>query len=168
MAERAEAPPARPGAIVPGRWTAREEGDFVFFLIGMRVNRPWHLPRAWPAFVSMPRMLAELAHDPQSGLLGCKRVWLRGGPVLVQYWRDLDRLMAYATDKAKLHRPAWAAFNRSIGGDGSVGIWHETYAVRAGNRETIYTNMPRVGVARFGEHLTAQGARETARRRMTA
>jgi hypothetical protein len=28
--------------------------------------------------------------------------------------------------------PAWKAFKQSIGTDGSVGIWHETFAVAAG------------------------------------
>jgi hypothetical protein len=31
-------------------------------------------------------------------------------------------------------------------GDGAVGIWHETYVVPAGNTETIYGNMPLLGL----------------------
>ena len=27
--------------IMPGRWTARPQGDFVVFIIGMRINRWW-------------------------------------------------------------------------------------------------------------------------------
>lgn len=168
MAAEPEAAQPGPGGIFAGRWTARLDGDFVVFLIGMRVNRLWHLRRALPVFTSMRAMLRDLSRNPESGLLGWERGFMRGGPFLVQYWRDLDRLMAYASDATSPHRPAWAAFNRTIGGDGSVGIWHETYSVRAGGWETIYTNMPRVGVARFGEHLTAQGARQTARGRMSA
>ena len=29
------------GAIIPQRMTAEVDGDFVVFLIGMRINKPW-------------------------------------------------------------------------------------------------------------------------------
>jgi hypothetical protein len=56
--------------IHPGRYTAEIEGDFVVFLIGMRLNRPWKVHRWLPVFAAMPRMLRELARDPERGLLG--------------------------------------------------------------------------------------------------
>ena len=31
---------------------------------------------------------------------------------------------------------------------GDIGIWHETYLIRAGEYETVYGSMPRVGLAR--------------------
>ncbi len=46
------------------RLTADVEGDFVVFMIGMRVNRPWKLHRWLPVFLAMPRMLR--AHLPAS------------------------------------------------------------------------------------------------------
>ena len=64
------------------------------------------------------------------------------------------------------HLPAWRRFNQTIGTDGSVGIWHETYAVEPGHHEAIYNNMPVFGLAKASEHVPAQGRLETARRRL--
>ena len=49
------------------RMTALIEGDFVVFLIGMRINKPWKLHKWLPVFFGMPRMLKELQRDPASG-----------------------------------------------------------------------------------------------------
>ena len=51
-----------------GRYTADLEGvdgEIVVFLIGMRVNRPWKVPRWWPVFSAMPRMLRHLEQHPE-------------------------------------------------------------------------------------------------------
>jgi len=48
------------------RMTVEIEGDFVVFLIGMRLNKPWKIHKWLPVFVAMPRMLKELAGRPQS------------------------------------------------------------------------------------------------------
>ena len=53
-----------------------------------------------------------------------------------------------------------------IGGDGSVGIWHETYQVQAGGYECIYGNMPLWGLGKVGEHVPVVGRMETAKSRM--
>ena len=46
----------------------------------MRVNQPWR-PDLWlPVFTAMPRMLAELAADPDSGMLGYRLTLGEGGP----------------------------------------------------------------------------------------
>ena len=56
--------------IIAERVTAAIEGDFVVFVIGMRINRFWK-PHKWlPVFLAMPRMLKELAQRPDSGFLG--------------------------------------------------------------------------------------------------
>ncbi len=139
-------------AMFPGRYTATIEGDFVVFLIGMRVNRPWKVHRWLPVFVAMPMMLRELEKAPDSGLLGATQGWLTTGPVVVQYWRSFEQLERYARDPDAGHLPAWRRFNRLVRASGDVGIWHETYRVRAGEYETIYGNVPRTGLARFGDH----------------
>jgi hypothetical protein len=55
---------------------------------------------------------------------------------------------------------------KAIGSDGSVGIWHESYLVPAGQYETVYSNMPAFGLAAASEHVPATGRRATARRRL--
>ena len=139
-------------AVFKGRYSGTLEGDFVVFLIGMRVNKPWKVHRWFPIFLQMPRMLRELQRQPDSGLLGATQGFLSTGPVVVQYWRSFEHLERYARDPDAEHLPAWRQFNRLVRGSGDVGIWHETYRVRAGEYETIYGNMPRVGLARVGDH----------------
>ena len=116
--------------IHPGRYTAEIEGDFVVFLIGMRLNRPWKVHQWLPVFTGMQRMLRELARHPEQGLLGASTGLLFGGPAVVQYWRSFEHLERFARDPANLHLPAWRWFNRAVKGSGDVGIWHETYLVR--------------------------------------
>jgi hypothetical protein len=76
----------------------------------------------------MPRMLAELTKKPDSELLFYRSGYISGQMILVQqYWKSFDKLAAYAHDRSNQHFPAWGAFHRAIGTDGSVGIWHGTY-----------------------------------------
>ncbi len=49
-----------------------------------------------------------------------------------------------------------------------VGIWHETYVVRAGDYECLYGNMPRFGLAKAGEHVPVASKGETAAARLGA
>ncbi|XGW00663.1 MAG: DUF4188 domain-containing protein [Leptolyngbya sp. BL-A-14] len=57
-------------------------------------------------------------------------------------------------------------FNRAIGADGSVGIWHETYLIQPGQHESIYANMPVFGLAAATNHVPVTGRRDTARGRL--
>ena len=63
----------------PG-YVARIDGEFVVFIIGMRVNRPWNVRKWWPVFRAMPAMIKELESDPDSGFLGATRGFLVTGP----------------------------------------------------------------------------------------
>ncbi len=56
--------------IYKGRMTADLEGEFVIFIIGMHVNKPWKVQKWLPVFLSMPRMLRALTTHPDVGLLG--------------------------------------------------------------------------------------------------
>src|SRR5262245_7740501 len=76
--------------IVARRVTAHIEGDFVVFLIGMRINKPWKLHKWLPVFMAMPRMVRELERRPGSGLLG----HIMNLGVIVQYWRSFEHLEA--------------------------------------------------------------------------
>ena len=64
------------------------------------------------------------------------------------------------------HLEAWKQFRKVIGDDGTVGIWHETYLVRAGEHESIYGNMPRCGLANAFEHVAVSDGRNAARQRI--
>jgi len=142
--------------------TAEIEGDFVVFLIGMRINKPWKIHKWLPVFLAMPRMLKELEAHPESGFLG----HISSLGVFVQYWRSFEHLESYARNEDRQHWPAWTAFNKRVGSSrGDVGIWHETYQARAGEYETVYSGMPPFGLGKVGKLVPASGRRESARGR---
>lgn len=151
--------------ILKERVTASMEGDFVVFLIGMRVNNPFLVHKWIPVSMAMPRMIKELTRHPEMGFLHAE-MWFGRTTIMVQYWRSMEQLLAYATNKDSEHLPAWHAFNKAVGTDGSVGIWHETYAVSPGTFETIYANMPPFGLGKAGSLKPAIGNRESATARL--
>lgn len=135
---------------IEGRMTADAQGPVTVFNIGMRINNFRAVRSWWPVFRAMPRMLKELSRDRGSGMLGYQL--LLGGTRLfyvVQYWESPEKLLAYASEQGKEHRPAWAAFNRRMReGKGKVGFWHETYVVPSGAHEAVYINMPEFGLGK--------------------
>lgn len=149
--------------VIDRRVTAEIEGDFVVFLIGMRINR-FLRPRKWlPVFVAMPRMIRELERRPEAGLLGAE-LYFAGPrrPMVVQYWRSFEHLEAYARSRDARHWPAWVAFNKRIGSSGDVGIWHETYLVPAGGYDSVYNNMPAIGLGAASHLVPASGRKASA------
>lgn len=136
--------------------THAHEDGLVVFHIGMTIRKP-HRPDLWlPVFAAMPPMLAELQRNktaaaagkaPDLGFLGADPLIGPKGPWVVQYWRSVEHLYAYARLQDHAHVPAWRAFNRAAHKhpDG-VGIWHETYVVPPGSIETFYGNGAVVGL----------------------
>ena len=148
--------------VIPSRMTAEIDGDFVVFLIGMRINKFWKVHKWVPVFLAMPPMLKELQAHPESGCLGS----IQTLGVIIQYWRSFEHLESYARTRDRNHWPAWMAFNKRMRNSrGDVGIWHETYQVRAGEYETVYSGMPPFGLGKVGKLLPASGHRESARER---
>ena len=152
--------------VIPGRFTAQIDEPFVVFLIGMRVNHPLKVSKWVPTVRAMGPMLRELYQHPEKGFLGAETFFYWPGVALVQYWRSYEDLERFARDRDAPHLPAWRRFNQTIGADGSVGIFHETYVIESGQHEAIYGNMPVFGLAKATEHVPAKGRLETARRRL--
>ncbi len=85
----------------------------------------------------------------------------------MQYWRSFDALEAYARKHNAAHWPAWLQFNKRMANSrGDVGIWHETYVVRAGEYECIYSGMPPFGLGQTGRLVPAAGRKDSARGRL--
>lgn len=129
--------------------TARLDGDFVLFLIGARFNHPWNLLRCGQVAFAFMQMMRELEASPESGYLGGES-WVGRRTIAVQYWRSLEQLIAYARQPGGTHATAWQKFNQAIGRTKAVGIWHETYLIRAGSYECIFGNMPPFGLLAIG------------------
>jgi hypothetical protein len=148
--------------VIDQRMAAQIDGDFVVFLIGARINKPWKVHKWLPVALAMRRMIKELEAHPESGFLGHEAA----GPLMVQYWRSFEHLERYARNPDQEHFPAWADFNRkNARARGDVGIWHETYLVRAGEYEAIYSGMPRYGLGKVANIVPATGKKRTARER---
>jgi hypothetical protein len=136
------------GDVIQGRQTAAFDGEVVVFLIGMRVNSLVKVREWLPVLRAMGPMLRELMKDKESGLLGFRTLPTWRGITLIQYWESVEKLQAFANDTGRTHRPAWVEYFRNSFKSGAVGIWHETYVVPAGNTETIYGNMPLLGLGK--------------------
>ena len=150
--------------IINERMTAEIDGEFVVFLIGARINKPWKIHKWLPVARAMPRMIKELEADPESGYLGGF-----GGPtVMVQYWRSFEHLENFARDASDPHAKTWREYYRRHAAHGEgAGIWHETFLVRAGEYEAIYNNMPPFGLGKAGR-LVPVAESSTARLRIRA
>jgi hypothetical protein len=151
-------------AMIPQRMTGRLEGDFVVFLIGMRVNRWWKIHKWVRVAAAMPRMIRELESKSDLGFLGAEQ-WFGRTTIMVQYWRSMEALLGYAKSRNAEHLPAWRAFNKLVGTNGDVGIWHETYCVHPGDYENVYVNMMPFGLGKVGQ---LEGARAHAQERRNA
>lgn len=136
------------------------------FLIGLRINKPLRL-RSWGWVAqSMGPMLTRLAEVPDLGLLHVEQFSRGRTSVSIQYWRSLDHLMAFATDRDSPHLESWRRFNRELRDRDDVGIWHETYVVQPGGWEGMYVNMPRFGMGAALGSIPIAAGRDRARRRM--
>jgi hypothetical protein len=148
------------------RVTSAHKDDVVVFLIGMRVNRWWKVWQWLRTAMAMPRMLRELHAHPELGMLGADS-WFGQTTILVSYWKSTEHLLAYAKMRNAEHLPAWRAFNKHVGTNGDVGIWHETYRVPAGNFESVYVNMPAFGLGKATSLEEALGHRAGAAGRLS-
>lgn len=93
-------------------------------------------------------------------------MWFSRTPLVLQYWRSMELLLAYAKDRQAEHLPAWQAFNQAADESRAVGIWHETYAVRPGGYESVYVDMPPFGLGRAGRLQPAAGGLHSAAGRL--
>jgi len=154
--------------VFPGRYTADvgDDADGVtVFLIGMRANRWWRLGRVIGIARRMPPMLRHLMTHPDAGMLGFEQ-WFGRTTILVSYWRSPEHLQRFAADRDAPHLAPWREFQRSFAGSGDVGVWHETYQVRTGDAEAVYSDMPLFGLAKATHHEPIGAGRNTARQRL--
>lgn len=156
------------------RMTNEPRENLTVFLLGTRINALFK-PQRWVWVLRAFRAMAdELEADPARGLLYSRILPSMFGVTVIQYWESTDALLRYAHDET--HSAAWKRFYRQGGDD--VGLWHETYEVgtpqsgggsadpaegaRPAQRrgfESIYTNMPTMGLGRaLGTRPVGRGA----------
>ncbi len=104
-------------------------------------------------------MLKYLTQHPEKGLLG----YATAGLTVIQYWRSFEHLEAFAKDTDDPHLEVWRNYWRRVGKGTRTGIWHETYLVRVGEYEAIYSNMPPHGLGKAAKLVSVAdsvGARQ--------
>ena len=78
-------------AVHAKRMTARTDDDFVVFLIGMRINKPWKIHKWLPVALAMPAMLKELYAQPERGLLHHEQWFGRTTMVVLVFLRSKNQ-----------------------------------------------------------------------------
>lgn len=148
----------RHGPVVPGRLCPQVDGDFLVLMIGIVPHSLWAFWRWMPIVRAMVNMGKELQGQQDCGFLGYE-VFVGLHPMIVQYWLSFDHMK-------RCPAPHWVALTQRSAGDPSLGVWHETYLVKAGSYEGVYTNMPKFGLGKVGELVDATGPRATAEGRL--
>ena len=134
--------------------------DLVVIYLGMRVNEP----RGVRTLMSFGPKIRKSVEAQPGGLLLHENLLFSLFPPhagMRQYWRDFDSLERWA--RSLPHQQWWQQFLRDRGG---TGFWHETYLIKPGKYETIYSNMPLFGLAAASSHERAEGKLSTARDHM--
>ena len=126
-------------------------------MIGIVPHHLWAFWRWMPIVRAMVNMGKELEQVPDSGFLGYE-VYVGLQPMIVQvpfgpttisahcvrlrqYWRSFDHMK-------KCPAPHWVALTQQNSGDPTLGVWHETFLVKSGGYEGVYTNMPPFGLGK--------------------
>ncbi|GIO24101.1 DUF4188 domain-containing protein [Oceanobacillus sp. J11TS1] len=151
--------------IYTGRYTTENDQDVVVFIIGMRINKRLAVHKWGPVFTAMPGMIREL-HENQDelGFLSMESYFGLRTTMMVQYWRSTEDLLAYA--KGEKHLKAWQHFNKRVRENDAVGIYHETYQIKAGSYETVYRKMPLFGMGNAKKHIPIAAQNNSARKRL--
>ncbi|WP_107840019.1 DUF4188 domain-containing protein [Metasolibacillus meyeri] len=151
--------------VYAGRYTIDNTEDMVVFIIGMRVNNRLAVHKWFPVFKAMPGMIKELyTNKEELGFLSMESYFGLKTTTMIQYWRSLEDLLAYA--KNEKHLTAWKQFNQKAHSNDAVGIYHETYQISKGTYESIYVNMPHYGLGKALSHIPVTSEKSSARKRL--
>jgi hypothetical protein len=148
-------------ARTPDRTTAdlSEYSDLVVIYLGMRASSV----KGVKTLLSFGSKIRKSVKAGPKGLLLHENLLFSLAPPhlgMRQYWRDFDSLEQWA--RSLPHKTWWQGFLRDRGGSG---FWHETY-FRGGQVESVYIDMPPIGLAKFAPTQPARGSMFSARRRL--
>ncbi|CAI5537266.1 unnamed protein product [Closterium sp. Naga37s-1] len=159
--------------IFQGRMAGKMDGDFCLFLIGARANNPFPMGPAFPSVGEVfNQAVRELEQESERfGYLGGDHyvgtdVTRGSQTIAVMYWRSYDHLVSYANDQNLVHGSAWKRMTQLLRDGPDIGVWHESYAIKAGQYESIYVNCPAFGLGAAGRLVPAAGPLSTSRGRM--
>lgn len=151
--------------VFTGRYTTENDEDIVVFIIGMRINKWLSVHKWFPVITAMPPMIKELyRYKDELGFLSMESFYGLKTTVMIQYWRSMEDLLAYAREEN--HLTAWRDFNRKVGNNSAVGIYHESYQINKQNYESVYSNMPLYGLAKARPQIPITNELNGAKKRL--
>lgn len=133
--------------------------NLVVIYLGMRANSF----RGFKTLVSFGPKIKKSVDAKPDGLLLHENLFFSFFPPhagMRQYWRNFESLERWA--RTGVHAQWWKGFLEDRGG---AGFWHETY-FRGGQIESVYIDMPLVGLSQFAPREAARGSMFSARRRI--
>lgn len=158
------------------RVTHAYDGPLALFLIGLRIHKPWHLRTARAAALPMQGMIVELEANRAAadrgeaedlGYLASRTTVGLTGVTMIQWWRSVEDIYAYANAGDRRHRPAWVEFYRVAKERPDVAtLWHETYDLTGRGVESAYAGPKPFGLASLAGVVPMGRRGEVARARM--
>src|SRR5699024_9822682 len=103
-------------------------------------------------------------HKEELGFLSMENFFGLRTTVMIQYWRSMDDLLTYA--RGKKHLTAWRDFNRKVGDNKAVGIYHESYQVKRENYESVVANMSSHGLSKAQHEIPITNDLNGAKKRL--
>lgn len=149
------------------RMMADIEGEFLVFVVELRIHQLWRFWRWYPVVTAMGRMLTELMEKPEFGLLNFEYWFAFRRQLFLMYWRSYEHMHDWVLDKDATHIPGWKLLNQLMkDSPNTLGFWHESYVVHPYEYEAFYRNVPVVGLGQAGALIPLKGRATTAAARL--
>lgn len=149
------------------RLMADIEGEFLVFVVELRIYQWWRFWKWLPVVRAMGGMLTELMKKPELGLLNFEYWFAFRRQVFLMYWRSYEHMHDWVLDKGATHMAGWKMLNQLMKDSPKVlGFWHESYVIQPHQYEAFYRNVPTVGLGQAGTLVPLQGRATTAAARL--
>ncbi len=149
------------------RMTAEVEGEFLVFVVELRIHQWWRFRKWYPAVRAMTKMLVELLEKPEFGLMHYEYWFVFRRQVFLMYWRSYEHMHDWVLNKDATHIAGWKMLNRLMKDYPKVlGFWHESFIVQTNQYESFYRNVPTVGLGKAGSLMPVIGRMPTAAARL--
>jgi len=134
--------------------------------LGLRINTLWKIHKWLPFIRANLAMLDELEAHPDVGMLAYDtKVGIRHFENVV-YWRSFEALRSWALDGSFKHAPSMKQTMDELAASDAAGLWHEVYLIDAASYETVYYNLPPIGLGKAAPLFPTDGHRKTAAGRL--
>jgi hypothetical protein len=149
------------------RLLADMEGEFLVFVVELRIHQWWRFGKWYPTVIAMGRMLTELMKNPEFGLLHFEYWFAFRRQLFLMYWRSYEHMHDWVLNKDATHIAGWKQLNQLMKDHPNVlGFWHESYVVQPDQYEAFYRNVPTVGLGKVGKLTPLTGRATTAAARL--